>query len=381
MELSTASRAPSALRNTDPARARFAAFGQAWLDGMWRGDPLADVVVDGGALVRRAIADGIETLDDPPAALVALFASLDSPPAWLEIDRCDRGAEHLARQSREYSLVLGAASLLAGAQNHIASKPLSFTGRYASDAATRSIEVGSWLSAVTTPGGLRRDRAGFARTVRVRMIHAHIRAHLARRPEWDERAWGVPIPQSYLAFTLAEFCSIALRAMARLGVRYTASEREDVMHLWRYVGHLVGIDDELLPRTSGDYRRIEALYALTSPGAADDEREFVRALTDFQSVELARWLPSRYTSPIVNGLQRAFVGDPIADDLAIPDTWCKHLPRVIAPFTVCAYGAHDRLVPGGKARRAARAMRNRTAMLDEIRTRYGVSHDLVDEVA
>jgi len=208
---------------------------------MWRGDPLADAVVDNGAaMVRRAISGGIEALPNPPAALLNLFAQLDTRPDWFDGDRCDRAAGHLARHSREYGFVLGAASLLAGAQNSIAGKPLVFTGRYAGDAAVRSIEVGSWLAAATTPRGLLRGADGFEQTVRVRMIHAHIRAHLKRDRDWDMAAWGLPIPQSYMSFTLAEFCSVALRAMRQLGVRYPDAELDDIHHLWRYVGHLVG---------------------------------------------------------------------------------------------------------------------------------------------
>ena len=371
---------PTALKNTDVALERYGAFARRWLEGMWRGDPLADAVVASGArLVRRAIADGIDAVSDAPEALVALFAALDAAPAWMDADRCDRAAGHLVRQNREYTLVLGAASLLAGAQNTVAGKPLTFTGRYTSNAATRSIEVGAWLMAVTAPGGLQRRGLGFERTVRVRMIHAHVRAHLSRHPDWDAGAWGLPIPPSYMAFTLAEFCSIALRAMTQLGVRYTDTELDDIVHLWRCVGHFVGVDDEFLPMTPDDYARIEALYALTAPGPDDGDRAFVAAMTRFQAAELARVLPTSWTPAIIHGLQRAFIGDAAADDLAIPDRWWKHLPRVIGPLTAAAYLAHDTLVPHGKNRRATRAYRTRAEMLERLRKNHAVTHELVDD--
>jgi hypothetical protein len=275
--------------------------------------------------------------------------------------------------------VLGAASLLAGAQNTVAGKPLTFTGRYASNAATRSIEVGSWLMAVTAPSGLQRRGPGFERTVRVRMIHAHVRAHLSRHPDWDADAWGLPIPPSYMIFTLAEFCSIAVRAMTQLGVRYTDAEFDDIVHLWRCVGHFVGVDDDLLPITPDDYARIEALYALTSPGPDEGDRAFVAAMTRFQAAELAHLLPTSWTPAIIHGLQRAFIGDTAADDLAIPDTWCKHLPRVLGPVTATAYHAHDTLVPRGKNRRTARAYRTQAKTLERLRKDHAVTHELVDD--
>jgi hypothetical protein len=349
---------------------------------MTRGDPLADAVVaDGARLVRRAIADGVGAIEDAPGSLVALFAALDDRPAWMDGDRCDRAAECLARQSRQYGVALGAASLVSGAQNTIAGKPLTFTGRYASNTAVRSIEVGSWVVAVTTPGGLQRHGAGFERTVRVRMIHAHIRARLSSRSDWQTEQWGLPIPQPYMAFTLAEFCSIALRAMARLGVRYRDCELDDIFHLWRCVGHLVGVDEDFLPITPDDYARIEALYALTSPGSDDGDRTFVAALTEFQAAELARILPARWAPAVVQGLQRSFVGDAVANDLAIPDTWCKRLPLLVGPVTAFAYGAIDTLVPRGKERRTARASRTRIKEFERLRKDYAVAHQLVDDTA
>jgi hypothetical protein len=323
---------PTALCNTDAALSRHGDFGRLWLDGMWRGDPLADAVVaDGAALVRRAITYGVNSLEDLPSPLVDLFAELDTTPPWLDMEACDRACGHLARHHRSYGLVLGAASLLAGAQSTIAGKPLTFTGRYAADAAVRSIEVGSWLLAVTTPGGLLRRGEGFEHTVRVRMIHAHVRARLSRHPDWNAEAWGLAIPQPYTAFTLAEFCSVALRAMRLLGVRYSERELEDIHHLWRYVGRLVGVAEDFLPVTPEDYARIESLYALTALGPDDQDREFVAALSSFQAAELGRVSSAKLAEPIMRGMQRAFLGDAQADALSIPDragSACRACSRI-----------------------------------------------------
>jgi ER-bound oxygenase mpaB/B'/Rubber oxygenase, catalytic domain len=372
---------PTALIHAEEAVARHGDRGRMWLDGMWWGDPRADAVVgDGAGLIRRAIGDGIDSIDDPPESLVSLFADLDDVPEWLDRDRCDRAAEHLVRQSTEFGVVLAAASLVAGAQNSVAGKPLSFTGRYAGDVGVRSLEVASWLTAVTTPGGLERGGIGFERTVRVRMIHAHVRCRLAVDERWDADAWGIAIPQPYMAYTLAEFCSIALRAMTRLGARYSDEEISDICHLWRYVGHLIGVDEAFLPVALSDYEWIEDLYALTGPGPDDADREFITALAEFQAAELGRALPERLRPrTAVQGLQRAFVGDPVADELGIPDTAWKHLPRLTGPITAAVNAAHDAIVPDGADRRAERAFRRREVELARLRAKYRVDHELVDD--
>ncbi len=392
VEVLTANPIPTEVRNADLAIARHREFGRLWLDAMWDGDPLADAVAadlagdlgygPGMRMLRTAISDGIDAVPDAPDSLLALFAELDREPEWLDHDACDRACGHLVRQSSEFGLVLAAASLLAGASNQVAGRPLHFTGRYGSKAAVRSIEVGSWLLAATTPGGLRRGGPGFEQTVRVRMIHALVRSRLDRNPEWDAAAWGRPIPQPFMAFTLAEFGSVALRAMHRLGVRYSGAELADIYALWRAVGNLVGVDGAINPVTAADQHRIEDLYALTSAGPDDEDRAFVASLSEFQADEFARLLPgpvARFTPAITSGFQRAFIGDAAADALAIPDTPLKHLPEVISPVASAAYGVFDRFVPRGKERRAARRYRVRELRFEELRDAYGVRHQLVDD--
>ena len=213
------------------------------------------------------------------------------------------------------------------------------------------------------------------------MIHAHVRSRLSRHPDWEAEAWGLPIPQPYMAFTLAEFCSVALRAMRQLGVRYDQRELADIHHLWRYVGHLVGVADDFLPVTAGDYARIESLYALTALGPDDDDREFVGALTEFQATELARIIPAAFAGPIVHGLQRAFLGDAQADALAIPDTGWKRLAPLLSRLNRAGITAHDACVPNARERRTSRGLRVRRREFDELRARYAVVHELVDDAA
>lgn len=385
---------PTALRNADTAATRYGDFGRRWLDAMWLGDPLADAVVadfaklapgQGHHMLHRAVLDGVDAVDDAPGSLIALFAELDDEPGWVDHDRCDRASEHLARHTSAFAFVLGAASLLAGAHNTLAGKPLTFTGRYATQAGIRSIEVGSWLTATTTPGGLLREGIGFERTVRVRLIHAHVRARLAHAPEWDHDAWGVPICQAYMAFTIVEFGAIALRAMHQLGARYTDGELDDIFHLWRVVGRLVGMDDDLNPASADDHARIEELFQLVSPGPDDGDRAFVAALGDFQVAELDGMLPG-WLGPlrpdpaaIVHGLQRAFVGDEIADDLHVPDTSFKQLPAVLGALVAAGCRAYDLVVPDGKARRTERGFERRNEQLRRLKDRYAVRHELVDD--
>ncbi|WP_279100511.1 oxygenase MpaB family protein [Gordonia bronchialis] len=382
---------PTALVRADLAIDRYGRAGHRWLDAMWEADDLADAVAAdefaGGSAttaVRTALADGIGAVLDAPASLRALFAFLDTEPDWLDHDRLDRAADALIRHTAALGIVLGAASLVRGAGNTIAGKPLAVTGRYVSQPAVRSVEVGEWLRQVLTPGGMRRGGDGFAYTVRVRMIHAHVRKMLWRSGDWDEAAWGVPIPQPYMAFTMAEFGHIALDAMEKLGVRFSDDELDDIYHLWRYVGHVVGMTEDLNPASAADHIRIEELYRLTSPGPGPDDRDFVVALTDDYLVpELANVLPGprkwrRATATsLMHGLQRVFIGDDDADALGIPDTRLKHVLARVGPVLSLVAPAR-RTVFGGRQALTERSYRIRDDEMTRMRATYRVTHDLVD---
>lgn len=375
------------------AVARYGQAGRDWIAGTQIADPPADAVVAdfaklppgaGMSMLRTALSEGIDAVETAPESLRALFAEIDDEPEWLDHDRLNRAAGHIVRHTASYGIVLGAASLTSGAMNAAAGMPLVLTGRYTSQAAVRSIEVGAWLQDILTPGGLRRDGAGLATTVRVRMIHAFVRRHLLAEGDWDADAWGAPIPQSYMAFTIVEFGRIALTAMHQLGIRYTRAELDDIYHFWRYVGRLNGVAEELNPVTEADQFRIAELYALTALDPDEGDRDFVRALThDYLAREIAELLPftgawkHRLGVNIINGMTRAFLGDANAARLGVADTPFKHLPRVIGP----AVGGLNQVlarIPGVNELRTRRAMANYPRLMAEQRARYGVHHDLVD---
>ncbi|WP_046314921.1 oxygenase MpaB family protein [Mycobacterium sp. UM_Kg1] len=379
--------------NADLAVARYGQAGRDWIAGTQIADPPADAVVAdfatlprgaGMAMLRTALEHGIDTVPEAPESLRALFDEIDHEPDWLDHDRLDRAAGHIVRHTASYGIVLGAASLTTGAMNSVAGLPLVLTGRYTSQAAVRSIEVGAWLQTILTPGGLRRYGAGVATTVRVRMIHAFVRRHLLTGADWDTATWGVPIPQSYMAVTVVEFGRIALAAMHQLGIRYTPAELDDIYHLWRYVGRLNGVAEPLNPATEADQIRIAELYALTAVAPDDGDRDFVRALThDYLAREIAELLPLRGAWKhavgvnVINGMIRLFLGDANATQLGVADTPMKYLPRVVSPVVAGANHILAR-IPGVNDMRTRRALANYPRLMDEQRQRYGIHHDLVD---
>jgi hypothetical protein len=232
------------------------------------------------------------------------------------------------------------------------------------------------------------DAPGFQHTVRVRMIHAHVRRFInaGRAPEpWDDEAWGVPIPQPYMAFTLAEFGHISLAAMAHLGVRLTEDELADIYHLWRYVGHVIGVEDALNPHDEAGHIRIEELYSLTSPGPDEYSRDFVKALTeDYLALQLAGLLrgPESFrvdvATRLMYGMSRIFLGEQAADALEIPQGSAKYVVRGLRPALFLLDQARLRVL--GRAEVTARGYAARDRDMALLKAANAMTHDLVDAV-
>lgn len=386
---------PTTVRHKAEAERRFGDFATTYFEAMWAGDPLADAFVadfptlgHGKAMrmLKKACQGGIDSVPDAPASLRALFAQLDDVPEWLDLEVIDRDSAHIGRYTRQSGIVLGAASLVSGYANSAASRPLEMTGRYIENAGARTIEVGSWLVEVSKTGGLERFSPGFELTVRVRIIHALVRAALSDDPEWDLGAWGVPICQAFLGYTLIEFCLIPIRGMRAIGAPYLPEEEAAAYARWRYLGHLLGIEESLLPRNREEQERLEDIYLLTRPPVDSYCRELVASInSEFLVPEIECLLPPRparlrrAARPVVHGLERVFLGDQIADELGIPQApRTKRIIERVGPAIAKVNATLDRY-PRTLGPRTTLGERYRVKQDHRLRTKYAVQHDLVDE--
>ncbi|WP_298180394.1 oxygenase MpaB family protein [Saccharomonospora sp.] len=275
--------APGDIRSTKRQRRRLREFAQAE-------DPLADAVVDmirrlppgeGRRLFNRAVEhglDSLDSLDDPPAELVDFFRAVEATPYWVSHERLDRGARAIVRTGVLSLFPLGDIALMGGYLASRATKPLVGTGVIEYAATRRLTETARWWFDVTTPGALRVGADGYASALRVRLVHAHVRAAMNRRDDWDYASWDRPINQVQTAGTLLLFSLVYVLGMRVLGVRYTDTERADIIHLWRYVGWLMGVDDELLPATEEDAWRLLWLLAATEFVPDEDSQRLAAAL-------------------------------------------------------------------------------------------------------
>ncbi len=345
------------------------AFASMYFDA----DPLAEAFVDecylgrgheeGRALLERALAEGVDAIDDAPESLRRLFADIERDPEWVDWDRVERGARVFRRWGTSVFRFAGAITLAAYAESSVA-KPLALTGAY-SGASTkrRFLETASFWIAVSEPGGLRPGGLGRASALRVRIMHVFVRQRLRHHPEWDLDAWGVPISQADALLTLLGGSVAPGLGLMAMGYRPSREDIEATMAFWRYVGHLMGVRPRVFPATITEALQLAFVTLVKQSGTAgEDGRRLCQSYVDaFRPEEEQASLRDRIEDGLHRGMTRFFLPAPIYRSFELPPAGLWALAPLAAFPLVFAAETLRRRIPAldDVADRLARAERSR----------------------
>lgn len=152
------------------------------------GDPAADRLVawmtDTGMaqtrpLFDRAAAEGIAAVPEAPAPLRKFFAAVETVPDWVDWELIRRGERAMRRSGADGMYIARDVSLLGGYQFSGFNKTLVRTGALEKGSNKRFAETMQWALDVISPRGMDPLGAGYRSTLRVRLIHAMVRRHVA----------------------------------------------------------------------------------------------------------------------------------------------------------------------------------------------------------
>ncbi len=314
-----------------------------------KGDPLADDAVgalegrarvEQEALIGQLLGEGLGL----PPALERLRASIREVPFWFEPERASLGGAVVLRGGLLSGFVLGFKSLVLGYCSPAGNKPLAMSGRLENDVQRRLAETARFVEAVSHRDGLAWGAAGLEAAVRVRLIHARVRRALDRSEAWQADAWGVPINQYDMAGTVLLFSSVLVEGLDALGFTTSPAERDAVVHLWRYAGRVMGVDEELICTTATECANLWSLLEQT------------QALPDADSKRLADALildgTRRGVSPpaavdLGYALSRYLIGKRYADALGYPRSVWSVAPPLLKRV-VSRLDAVAKRLPGGR---------------------------------
>lgn len=312
------------------ARQRYGSAIDPYLKHLHLGDPIADELIlhfeklprgVGFGMLSKALKNGIETIDNPPKPLVALFEQVDGVPPWVEWDLMLVASEKIIRSG-----LLTALSFAAYALPHTylatANKPLAFTSALLDKTAHRYAQTLRLITESFLPGGLQRHADGFAFAVFVRVLHARVRRQILRADDWDKSTPELPLNQAHMAMDTIFFSSYVIRGMKRLGMRLTPREEEGILLTWRYVGYLLGVAPEMLSAATSKeqvQRLIEIAFSLEfDPDETSKHlcQALIHAGPALMKIENER--QARFFLTMANPMSRLLLGDDLADQLGYP---------------------------------------------------------------
>jgi hypothetical protein len=139
---------------------------------------------------------------------------------------------------------------------------------------------------------------------------------------WDEEGRGAPINQTELAFGLLSFGYLIPLGLERMGCRIHRQRKENFLHLWRVIGHVMGVREDLMTEDWDEATDLLAQVREQEFGHTEFGEHLTVALMDF-----AR----SYFPHLTKGLQRRLPAHLIVDQLGRLD---PSYPAMVLPADV-----------------------------------------------
>ncbi|AQG80270.1 oxygenase MpaB family protein [Spirosoma montaniterrae] len=294
-----------------------------------RTDPVADSVVQQilnrgeinqvNRLFSIIVADDGTLPADLPAEVRQYFDQTATLPPWADPDLIELGQQIYIRHGVLISLLLSYKSLpecyacAKGAMVLFHTARLNEQNGSVDTYARRIAETAQFVMYAMSPGGLSANGRGIRAAQKVRLIHAVIR-HYLRQQNWDVALYDEPINQEDMAGTLMAFSALVLEGLETMNVDLTDAEREAYIHCWRVIGHLMGLDDDLIPVNAADALALGHAILNHQMAASPQGQSLTKALLDFQH----KLLPSFIDDEVNVEMLRFMMGNNMADLLGVP---------------------------------------------------------------
>jgi ER-bound oxygenase mpaB/B'/Rubber oxygenase, catalytic domain len=283
--------------------------------------------------------------EDQVPAIAAFLVDAARLPDWAEEPRIRRGQAFFGEWALHQFTALYLASLPSAYAAAKGVHVLWLTAPLQDDAERRLNERAQFLMDVTTPDGFRPGGQASGRVLHVRLMHAAVRwlidhdprvmrvadadpGPLPPGPMWAD-SWGRPLNQEDLAGTLLTFTTVVFDAFRRSGVETSAESREDYFYLWRVIGSLLGIHEELIPADVSEAEALQTVIFRRQHAPSAVGADLTATLLGLAGSRLPR--PVAGLAP---AMVRRYVGDAVADMIAVPPAGtAKAVLGVLVAFT------------------------------------------------
>jgi hypothetical protein len=319
-------------------------------------------------LFERALAGGIDSVADAPEPLRAFFVRVETVPDWVDWDQIRRAEEVMRSGGADGMYIARDIALLGGYMFAGFNQTLLRTGALEKGSNKRFAETMQWAMDVISDDGMAPHGIGYRSTLRVRLIHAFVRRHVAAMPDWRSEDFGLPVNQTDMAATLVGALIAPTAGALGMGILSRPADLAAVAHLTRYVGWLIGVRDEFLPTDFRDGMRV--LYHTLSVLSSPDETTKQLAMPMVE--DPLSWnydsfprLRRRLAKAQHLSMTSAFLGPRAMRALGLPAFVMPWYPLIRIPINATRSAA-ALVLPGGMKRASALGAREQAAFMRRI---------------
>jgi len=270
--------------------------------------------------------------DDVPIELRNYFTDTAKLPDWADKDLINLGQQIYIRHGIWISLLLSYKSLPECYACAKGAEVLHMTARLnerhgSKDTFSRRIaETAQFVLFCMEPGGLDEDGRGVEAAQKLRLIHAVIRYYIHKN-KWDTETFDKPINQEDMAGTLMSFSSLIFEGLSVLGIELEPFEKEAYMHCWRVVGHLIGLDEDLIPKNSADAVKLGNRILKHQMANSPQGSQLMKSLLDYQNTTNNKATELKNIATF-----RYMMGHDLSDMLDIPQAEQVDINKIAVKF-------------------------------------------------
>lgn len=234
----------------------------------------------GQQLIRDYITNPNTVAAPYKEALDSFFKTIDPTPSWLNGQLLESGIALSQRAGLSGLIVLRDYCLMGGYESAAINKPLIYTGALKKGAVKRLADTVDFWVDIMGNDALKSDQIGFQKVIETRMIHAFSRINILEKTDWNRSEWGTPLNHWDMLATNLGFSLVFMVGLQRMKFQILPEEITGVLHLWKYIGYLLGIPLQLLPDT--EEQAIQALYywTMTQREGDTDSKLLAQALQE-----------------------------------------------------------------------------------------------------
>ena len=302
-------------------------------------DPLADnlvtTIMEGkekvevNHLFQSIVHDAAQIPDDAPLEIKEYFRVTSILPEWADPDLIALGQQVYIRHGVWISVLLTFKSLpecyacSKGAEVLYRTGWLNDEDGSLTTFSRRIAETAQFVFYSLQPGGLSENGSGLRATQKVRLIHAVIRYYI-KKEGWDVSEFDEPINQEDMAGTLMAFSALILEGFETLEITLTEVEKEAYMHCWRVIGHIIGLNDDLIPHSYADGLKLGHRILDHQTKESAHSQKLMEALLDFTD-GLSKPFFSKETNVL---MMRMMMGQDLSNLLGVPSAQADHVNKL-----------------------------------------------------